>query len=156
MIGAPGSGKSTFVQNHLKDYVRVNRDSLKTKEKCLKAAEAAMKEKKYVVIDNTNPTAADREPYIKLAKDNGYNVRAFFINVEKDLAFHNDTQREVNKFRKHSSKRVGRIPIHSFFKYHELANTKEGFSEVKTVNFAAGPFENADDEKIYFSFVKGK
>lgn len=38
MIGAPGSGKSTFVVNHLVDYTRVNRDTLKTKEKCLAVA----------------------------------------------------------------------------------------------------------------------
>ena len=42
-IGSVGSGKSTFTVNHLKDYVRVNRDTLKTKEKCLKVAEDAMK-----------------------------------------------------------------------------------------------------------------
>lgn len=39
MIGAPGSGKSTFVDTHLHEYTRVNRDTLKTKEKCLKVAE---------------------------------------------------------------------------------------------------------------------
>jgi signal recognition particle GTPase len=26
MVGSVGSGKSTFVANHLKDYVRINRD----------------------------------------------------------------------------------------------------------------------------------
>jgi len=42
MVGSAGSGKSTFVVTHLKEYVRVNRDSLKTKEKCLKVAEDAI------------------------------------------------------------------------------------------------------------------
>lgn len=37
-VGPPGGGKSTFWNNHLKDkgYVRINQDTLKTKEKCLK------------------------------------------------------------------------------------------------------------------------
>ena len=43
MIGSVGSGKSTFVGNYLKDYVRINRDTLKTKEKCLAKAEEAIK-----------------------------------------------------------------------------------------------------------------
>lgn len=107
MVGSAGSGKSTFVVTHLKDYVRVNRDTLKTKEKCLKVAEEAINQKKHVVIDNTNPTAADRELFIKLAKTHSYPVRAFYMEVKKDLAFHNDTMREANKFRKHLSERVG-------------------------------------------------
>ncbi len=84
LIGPPASGKSTFWQNHLKNYVRVNRvnplliqllksnkifkDTLKTKEKCLKAAEEAINSGKNLVIDNTNPTSEDRRPYIELAK----------------------------------------------------------------------------------------
>ena len=31
MVGAPGSGKSSFTANYLPNYVRVNRDTLKTK-----------------------------------------------------------------------------------------------------------------------------
>lgn len=37
--GSPGSGKSTFWHTHYSDYTRVNRDTLKTKEKCLKVAD---------------------------------------------------------------------------------------------------------------------
>lgn len=40
--GSSSSGKSTFTINHLQDYERVNRDTLKTKEKCYKVAEQAI------------------------------------------------------------------------------------------------------------------
>lgn len=38
-VGSPGSGKSTFWQNYLSSYPRVDVDTLKTKEKCYKVAE---------------------------------------------------------------------------------------------------------------------
>lgn len=38
-VGSPASGKSTFWKNYLEKYARVNRDTLKTKEKCYKVAE---------------------------------------------------------------------------------------------------------------------
>lgn len=38
-VGSPGSGKSTFWKNYLSKYARVNRDTLKTKEKCYQVAE---------------------------------------------------------------------------------------------------------------------
>lgn len=68
-VGSPASGKSTFWKTHLSDYVRVNRDTLKTREKCLKVAEDALEEGKNVVIDNTNPTKRDRQAFIDLAKE---------------------------------------------------------------------------------------
>ncbi len=54
-VGSPGSGKSTFVNTFFADYVRINNDDLKTKEKCMKACEQNLKEKKSVIVDNTNP-----------------------------------------------------------------------------------------------------
>lgn len=77
MVGAPGSGKSTFCVNHLPKYVRVNRDTLKTKEKCYKVADEALGQGKSVVIDNTNPKKEDRRYFIDLAKKHGVKVRCF-------------------------------------------------------------------------------
>jgi bifunctional polynucleotide phosphatase/kinase len=51
----------------LKSYERVNRDTLKTKEKCYKVADEALAKKKSVVIDNTNPSKADRAYFLELA-----------------------------------------------------------------------------------------
>lgn len=155
-VGSPGSGKSTFWKTHLSDYVRVNNDTLKKKEKCLAAAKDACSQGKSVVIDNTNPDASTRAEYIKIAKAHNYPVRCFIFEVEKHLALHNDNQRETNKHRTHLSGRVGRIPIFSFFKKVEQPQLSEGFSSIETVNFIAGPFSSAEDEKAFFSFVSGK
>ncbi len=55
-MGSPGSGKSTFYHAHLTSYTRINQDQLGTKEKCIKACQQALAEKKSVVIDNLNQT----------------------------------------------------------------------------------------------------
>lgn len=68
-VGSPGAGKSTFWSNYLKDYVRVNNDTLKTKEKCMKVARQALKEGKSCVIDNTNPDPATRARYTSIAEE---------------------------------------------------------------------------------------
>jgi bifunctional polynucleotide phosphatase/kinase len=44
--------------------VHINRDTLGTKEKCVKAAREALAQKQSVVIDNTNPDAASRALYV--------------------------------------------------------------------------------------------
>lgn len=55
-VGSPGSGKSTFYMKHLKplDYVRINQDTLKTRDKCFKVAEQTLSEGKSVVIGKQN------------------------------------------------------------------------------------------------------
>lgn len=77
MVGSPGSGKSTFCTNYLPNYVRINRDTLKTKEKCYKVAEEEIVKGKSVVIDNTNPKTDDRKYFITLAKRHNYKLRCF-------------------------------------------------------------------------------
>ncbi|EPY19904.1 bifunctional polynucleotide phosphatase/kinase [Strigomonas culicis] len=69
MVGYPGCGKSTFCRRHLlpHGYVYVNRDTLKTKERCLAAAAEAWRAGRHVVVDNLNASRADRAPYIALA-----------------------------------------------------------------------------------------
>jgi len=153
MVGAPGSGKSTFCVNYLPKYVRVNRDTLKTKEKCYKVADEALSQGKSVVIDNTNPKKEDRRYFIDLAKKHGVKVRCFEVLTPKDICFHNDYQRIANDKRKHLSGKAGSIPIHTFFKYKEEPSTAEGFYEVNKVNFIA-KFESPADKEFYHLFSK--
>ena len=50
-VGYPALGKSSFFRTHFApaSYVHINQDTLKTRDKCVKAAEEALKEKKSAV-----------------------------------------------------------------------------------------------------------
>lgn len=152
-VGPPASGKSTFWKTHLKDYVRVNNDTLKSRDKCLRVAEQALSSGKSCVIDNTNPTKEVRNYYISLAKRLNVPVRAFDFTKDKALSFHLDTLREVNTYHEHLSKRVGSMPIHKFFKDYEVPKQVEGITEILSVNLIGGPFDNEEDERMFYSFV---
>ena len=100
----------------MSQYERVNRDTLKTKEKCYKVADEFLSQGKSVIIDNTNPTKEDRKYFIGLAKKHGCKVRCFFFKTSKDICFHNDYQRVANEAREHFSGKAGSISIHTWFK----------------------------------------
>jgi len=150
-VGAPGSGKSTLWDNHFSDYVRVNNDTLKTKEKCIKVARQALSDGKSCVIDNTNPDKDTRARYIPIAEEFKVPCRAFYFDVEKTVCMHNNEQRKKNPHRNHFSKKVGNVIIHTFFKRCQKPTTDEGFSEVHTVKFVPGPFKNDDDKESYYN-----
>lgn len=150
-VGPPGAGKSTFWNNHLSDYVRVNNDTLKTKEKCMKVARQALSDGKSCVIDNTNPDPTTRARYTSIAEEAGVPCRAFYFNIDKPVSMHNNLQRKSNPARKHFSKKVGDVIIHTFYKKCQVPTTSEGFSEVKTISFVPGPFLNDEDEEIYYN-----
>ena len=119
MVGSPASGKSTFCENYLPEYVRVDRYKLKTIEKCLNAAGDVLASGRSVVIDNSNPKKENREKFVDLAKKREVKVRCFEMLTTKDVCFHNDKQKVINKYRKLEAIKSGSIPIHTFFKYYE-------------------------------------
>ena len=87
-VGFPALGKTSFYTKHFSPagYVHVNQDTLRTRDKCIKAVEETLKDGKSCVVgkvhflmtrktrmliqvkDNTNRDAATRKYYIDLAK----------------------------------------------------------------------------------------
>ena len=139
--------------NYLPDYIRVNNDTLKTADKCMKVCREELQKGKSVVIDNTNPTPDVRARYTEIAKKLGVPVRCFYFDVPKEVCMHNNKQRKTNPHRQHLSKKVPDIPIHSFFKNHVKPQESEGFSEIKIIKFQPGPFENPKDQEQYNSYT---
>lgn len=149
-IGSPGSGKSTFWKNYMKDYLRVNHDELHTQAKGIKLIKemVASGNPRAIVIDNTNCTTSQREGYLEVAKEIGYKPIAFVFQMEKDAAMYLDKSRVLNNHRKHLSKKVGSIPIHTFFKNNQPPTAKEGFEEIYNVLFVL-KCEGEQDEAYY-------
>lgn len=84
-IGAPGSGKSTFWNNHMNKYYRINNDTEKSKSKQKKTFAKAVKDGVGIVLDNNNYSCIQREMWIKLAKKEKYKTIAIRFRVEKDI-----------------------------------------------------------------------
>lgn len=135
MVGFPGSGKSSFVQNTLIDngYKRINMDSLKTKAKCVKECERQLADNKNVVIDNTNPSTETRKIYIDLAKKYKFSVRVVKIDCPLEVAIHNTYYRSFI-----NNGDIGHIPMvvyHKYKKVYEEPNNNEGIKEIITVQY---------------------
>lgn len=93
MIGCPGSGKSFFAEKYLETagYIRVNRDILKTWQKCVNLTQISLQSKSSVVVDNTNTDKESRARYINIAKQFHIPVRAFWMKTTLEHAKHNNT-----------------------------------------------------------------
>ena len=78
-IGIQASGKSSYYHQYFSGYAHVNLDTLHTRNKENLLLRECVRDEKSFVADNTNPTAQDREKYIRLAKDNGYSVYGYYF-----------------------------------------------------------------------------
>lgn len=136
-VGYPASGKSSFVKKHLvrKGYTYINQDTLKTKEKCVKACQEALSQNQSVVIDNTNPEVATRQLYIKIAKQYNVPVRCFYFGDNEDLAQHNNYYRALYKGAEQKKEVLSILAYRTFKSRLMEPSLKEGFSEVKRINF---------------------
>lgn len=153
MVGYPGSGKSYFTVQELEGkggYTRVNRDTLKTKEKCVKVADEALGNGKSVVIDNTNPDVDSRADYLFLAKKHKVPARCFVMQTTFDEAMHNNMFREV--ITNGENAHVPTMVYHMFKKKFVEPTVQEGFSEVLKTHFRPR-FTDAETEKLFYQWT---
>lgn len=123
MIGIQGSGKSEFCRRYLPDVFRINLDTLKTRYQEKKAVESCLEAAYDFVIDNTNPTKADRLRYIPLAKEHGYRVVGYFMQSNLRECIARNDMRE-------GKARVPAKAIAMTSNRLELPDKEEGFDEL--------------------------
>jgi len=136
-VGIQGSGKSAFFKSGFADtYVRINRDMLKTRNREAQFFELCLTTAQRCVIDNTNPTIAERARFIAPAKERGFLVTGYYFDVPvRDALARNAARPEPQ--------RVPVPGIYSMAKRMQPPTMTEGFDALFRVRLIAGKFEIA-------------
>jgi predicted kinase len=81
-IGLQGSGKSAFYQKRFaQTHAHLSLDVQKTRFREQACLEKLLHNRQSFVVDNTNPTARERQRYIGPAKAAGYTVIGYYFDV---------------------------------------------------------------------------
>ncbi|MEM6315103.1 MAG: AAA family ATPase [Planctomycetota bacterium] len=138
-IGLQASGKSSFYFDRFADtHVRLNMDMLRTRHRETVLFDACLAAKQPVVIDNTNPTRAERQRYLAAARQQRFSTAGYFFDVDVDACLLRNEERS-------ESTRVPRVGLLGTLKRLERPSMDEGFDALHLVRlteqgFSVGPF----------------
>jgi predicted kinase len=128
--GIQGSGKTTFyLQRFFETHVRISLDTLRSRHREWLLLRACVEAKQPFVVDNTNPTAAERARYILPAKEAGFRIVGYFFESEVSDALARNAQRE-------GKRRVHPAGVYGTRKRLQVPSRAEGFDEIYSVRIA--------------------
>ncbi|MCJ1358282.1 MAG: hypothetical protein MMC33_008281 [Icmadophila ericetorum] len=137
--GSPASGKSTFYWEKLEPlgYTRINQDTLKTRDRCLKKAEEELSIGTSVTIDNTNADPETRTVWVALARKFAIPIRCVYFTSPPKLCEHNDTVRALHSGLFNPEKRsiLPHSAFSSFASRFREPQLIEGFDEIIRLDF---------------------
>jgi len=123
-IGIQASGKSTFYkQQFYNTHIRLNLDMLRTRYRENLLMLACLGAKQAYVIDNTNPTPQEREPYITLAKSHNFQISGYYFRSSVDESLQRNKKR-------HPREQVPDVAIYATHKKLILPDYAEGFDKL--------------------------
>jgi predicted kinase len=88
LCGVQGSGKTTLYRHRfLNSHVHVSLDVVRSRAREAELLRACLDERRPFVVDNTNPTPADRRRYIEPARAAGFTVIGYLVEANAGEAF---------------------------------------------------------------------
>lgn len=95
-VGLQGAGKSSFYRERFfHTHLRINLDQLRTRHRERRFMQVCVESRQRFVVDNTNPTRADRAVYIRAAKEAGFRVVGFYFQSRIEDCMRRNEQRPV-------------------------------------------------------------
>ena len=133
-VGIQGAGKSSFYKEQFFDtHVRINLDMLRTRHRETLLLRACVEVKQPFVVDNTNPTVAERAKYIGAVRAAGFRVVGYYSqSVVADCIRRNEAR--------DAGRRVPARAIGGTARWLELPALAEGFDRLHYVRIEAGRF----------------
>jgi predicted kinase len=130
LIGAQGAGKSSFYKERFfHTHMRINLDMLKTRHRERALLKSCFACKQAMVVDNTNPTKADRSKYIGAAHDAGFKVIGYFFQASIESLLARNQLRSGNA-------RIAEAGVRSTYKALQRPTIAEGFAELFEVRLS--------------------
>jgi predicted kinase len=132
--GIQATGKTGFYKERfLQTHVRISLDLLKSRYREDLFLGACIKGTQPFVVDNTNPGAADREKYIKLAKQHNFKVIGYYFQSQLTQALERNSQRTGKAL-------IPKMGVLSTYKRLEVPQLSEGFDELHYVELGGNGF----------------
>ena len=131
-VGLQGAGKSSFYRERFFDtHLRLSLDMLKTRHRERLLLQACVETRLRFVVDNTNPTRAERQVYIGAAKDAGFRVVGYYFQSRVEDCKRRNEERPADR----------RVPLRGILGTAgrmELPSLEEGFDELHYVRIEEG------------------
>ena len=137
-IGLQATGKSTFYNDRFANsHLRVSLDVVRTRRREEGLIKACLKLGQRCVVDNTNPTRAERAKYFAWAQEARFRVIGYYFQSQIDDALARNRQRE-------GKQRIPDKGVLATYRKMELPDRSEGFDELYYVTLVGGGFQIAE------------
>ncbi len=127
LIGLQAAGKTTFAHARFAEFIYVSKDAMRNVRQKGRRQEmlirTALAQGQSVVVDNTNPTIADRAALIALAREYGASVTGYYFSSSLGECL-------LRNRRRTGRARVPDAAIYVFRHRLELPSYAEGFNRL--------------------------
>jgi hypothetical protein len=123
-VGLQASGKTSFyLERFFRTHVRISLDQLRTRHREAILVRACIQAKQPFVVDNTNPSAAERVRYLGPALASGFRTVGYVFPPDVPGSLARNTARSADE-------RIPDIAIFDAAKRFEPPTLDEGFAEL--------------------------